>query len=72
MYHMALVLVNLRQFKGAKVQIIFAGALLLHNLFPHGIKRVQIVNYHICDMVNVDFRIYHKPLKALVSCQLIH
>lgn len=29
------ILIDLNQLKRAKIQIIFTGALLLHNLFPH-------------------------------------
>ena len=62
---------NLRHFQRPQMQIIFLTA-VFHQCHLAGSfqNRIHIVDAHICDPVNVNFRIQHKPLEILVADQL--
>ena len=66
-----LVLSDLRDFQCPQVQIIFLAAVFHQCHLPDGFQHgVHVVDPHICDPVNVNFGVQHKPLEILVADQL--
>ena len=66
-----LVLSDLRDFQRPQMQIIFLAAVFHQCHLPDGFQNgVHILDPHICDPVNVNLSIQHKPLEILVADQL--
>ena len=66
-----LILSDLRDFQRPQVQIIFVAAVFHQRHLPDCFQNgVHVVNPHICDPVNVNFGVQHKPLEILVADQL--
>ena len=66
-----LILSDLRDFQRPQVQIIFVAAVFHQRHLSDGFQNgVHVVDPHICDPVNVNFGVQHKPLEILVADQL--
>ena len=64
-------LLYLRRFQSMEVQIVSFLAMLHQNHLAGSFQnRIHILDPHICDSVNVNFRIQHKPLEILMADQL--
>lgn len=61
----------LRRFQSMEVQIVSYLAMFHQNHLTGGFQHgIHILDSHICDPVNVNFRIQHKPLEIPVADQL--
>ena len=64
-------LLYLRRFQSMEVQIVSFLAMLHQNHLAGSFQnRIHILDPHICDPVNVNLSIQHKPLEILVADQL--